>query len=247
MDEATFTEYLKRSGRKTQVIDKYIKLITDFESNFDDITTIISTNGLGDLPLLNFTHDGWEIEFFPIPKDPQYRGKSGIRPIGMQTPEAVMVKSKKIIKQAISKKATRYGKMNKPYLIAVNDISFLTDEEDRIEALFGTEQFHILLSGQEQLFAGSNRKPDGFWVGPNGIQNTRVSAVMIADQILPWSIHNQSVRIYHNPWAQIPLQGLINRLPQATACENQMQYEVGIHPHELLKIPLDWIRKNYSE
>lgn len=51
----------------------------------DEITRLYMTEGFEALPRWPFSHDDWTVEFYPIPKKPEARGKAGVRPIGAIT------------------------------------------------------------------------------------------------------------------------------------------------------------------
>jgi hypothetical protein len=58
----------------------------------------------------------------------------------MQMTGFELTKTKDAIRDAIGKKATRYGSLDRSYIIAVNVLSPFVDQEDILDALFGSEQ-----------------------------------------------------------------------------------------------------------
>jgi len=52
--------------------------------NPEEMAELLKLGGFAALPHWRYEHDGWAILFFPIPKSPEQRGKSGVRPIAVQ-------------------------------------------------------------------------------------------------------------------------------------------------------------------
>ncbi len=179
----------------------------------DIITKQFERGGLETLPRWEWRHD-WQITFFPIPKKPEARGKLGIRPIGLQTYGGRVPTSYNGIKKSIQKKATKYGEFDLPYIIAINVINeFGVDEIDIINTLFGEEQVTIVFC-DNKIEQKPGRKPNGVWYGPNGPQNKRVSAILIAVNLTPWNIAKVTPVLWHNPWANHPLLTDTWQIPQ---------------------------------
>ena len=138
----------------------------------DQIIRQYESSGLVALPRWRFEHDGWRIDFFPIPKKPDARGRVGVRPLAWWSPEGWRANTVDVIRDAISRKASRYGRLDLPYVIAVNVLSITVDELDVIEAL------------------------DGAWTSRADPDHTRVSAVLVANNLLPWNIPRAGIRLY---------------------------------------------------
>ncbi len=76
------------------------------------------------------------------------------------------------LKKSIDYKATKYGELDKPFVIALNATSKWGAGRDVVvKALFGSKE--------------SGDKSDGVW---NATRNTRLSGVLVTT-VLPWSIH----------------------------------------------------------
>ena len=86
----------------------------------DDIAVLYQTGRQEGVPRWNFEHDGWRIEFSPLPKSRKARGKPGIRPIGMRSYGMKPAKAMSAIRDAIVSKGGRYGNVRLPYVIAIN-------------------------------------------------------------------------------------------------------------------------------
>ncbi len=136
-----------------------------------------------------------------------------------------------------------------PYIVAINVINeFGVDNIDISNALFGEEQIIFIRKNRvtEELF---QRKPNGAWYGPNGPQNTRVSAVLIAINLSPWKIAKITPVLWHNPWAKYPLPSDIWQLSQMVPDKkyNRLLKKKGKSIWQLLKLHSDWPFTNRSK
>jgi hypothetical protein len=208
----------------------------------DEVAILYETEGMASVPSWRYEHDGWILNFQPIPKKPEARNKKGARPIGAQSTGVRWVDHRTPIRDAIKKKASRYGKLELPYVIAVNALEFV-DEIDIMEALFGKEQFTISFSQShplERVDTQMSRVPDGAWTSYTGPRNTRISAVLLATKLSPWHLSRGKVCLYHNPWAQKPYSSILTRLPQAVLKGNRMKNIDGESIGSILGLPNSW-------
>jgi len=208
----------------------------------DEITRLYESEGIDAVPRWHFEHEGWRIEFRPIPKKPEARGKPGVRPIGMQSFEIRWVDHRTAIRDAIIKKSGRYGVLDLPYIIAVNALEPI-DEIDIMEALFGKEQFTVAFSQNEPLEpvrSEMSRLPDGAWTSPYGPRYTRVSGVLLATRLSSWNVPRANLRLYHNPWAQRVYSSVLTRLPQAIPQDDCMKRIDGESPRAILGLSPTW-------
>ncbi len=204
----------------------------------DKVAQDYETGGMDALPSWSFTHDGWIVNFQPIPKKPEARNKQGARPIGTQRTGFYKGNRTTPIRDAIKKKAGRYGELELPYIVAVNTLGFI-DEIHIMEALFGKEQ-SVDLSQSKPVNTQMSRVPDGAWTSRNGPRNTRVSAVLIATRLSPWNLSRGNVRLYHNPWAQKPYTSVLTRLPQAVLEGEHMKKVDGESIGSIFGLPNSW-------
>jgi len=214
----------------------------------DMIAEQFQQGGFETLPRWEWKHDDWQITFFPIPKKPEARGKPGVRPIGLQMYDARLITPHIGIKKAIQDKATKYGELDLPYIVAINVMDeFGADDIDISNALFGEEQVTLIFRGNEVIGKRPGRKPNGAWYGPDGPQNKRVSAVLIAVNLNPWKIAKVTPVLWHNPWANYPLPSDIWQLPQLIPDEkdNRLFKKDGKSAWQLLSLCPNWpITKN---
>lgn len=207
----------------------------------EEIARRFEEGGFRALPRWQFQHEGWQIEFFPIPKSPQTRGQTGIRPLGLQFDEVRWVDARTPIRDCLIEKAGRYGALRFPYVIAVNGLADFVDRIAIMEALFGKETFVFLGSLATPRGPEFRRVPDGLWTSPTGPRHTSVSAVLVAVQLYPWKVASAPLCLYHNPWAARPYDSQFNRL--ARACpqlEDRMEWFDGESLAAIFGLPADW-------
>ena len=185
--------------------------------------------GFEALPRWRYEHDGWTIDFFPLPKSESLRGQTSVRPIGLEFSGVQLLHTKESIRNAVQRKASRYGEVALPYIIAVNVLSDSVDRIDAVEALFGDEQW-----------PGEPRVANGVWRGKGAPQNTRVSGVAIFERLEQSNLPRVISRFYHNPWAARPYQGELDRLTHAVVIENKIQFHDGESLRTILGLPEGW-------
>lgn len=164
---------------------------------------------------------GFELEITAVPKSPESRGNPGTRPIGAYPGEVRWGDSSAVLKKSIDSKATKYGELDRPFVIAVN-ANWGTGRDVVVKALFGSKE--------------SGDKSEGVW---NATRNTRVSGVLVTT-VLPWSIHCAPLCLYHNSFAKRSCRENAWKIPQAIARDSGMQWLEGINSAELFELPKEW-------
>jgi hypothetical protein len=181
----------------------------------------------------------WRVRFRPVPKSPERRGKPG-RAIGIYDAGGGFIDTTSALRRAIAEKAGRYGKPDRPYVLAVLIEAHFIDAEDVANSLFGTVAYRIFADPNRE--AEPVRKPDGSWRGPSGPVNTRVSAVLTAVNLGPWSVPRLAPRLWLNPWASIPLADRlpwhVSRVDPATG--TLAEDPAAATPAEVFGLPEDW-------
>jgi hypothetical protein len=113
------------------------------------------------------------------------KGDDGDRAIGIRRFPITQITPNQEIHGALKKKASRYGELDHPYLVAINALATFQREEAVIDALLGP-------------YVKITRLPDGqgivgdrmeIWYGPpdGQPQNTRMSGVLSFMQLDPWN------------------------------------------------------------
>lgn len=197
-----------------------------------------------ELPQWEFELRGWHVEFQPIPKSPEARG-GGHRTLGSWGPkEAKMVQPGIPVREGILKKVGAYGELDLPFVVAVNATSPYGEWRSFEDALFGDLVTVVPAYGDGTVgTARPDRKGNGVWNRGDRAGATRLSAVLGCLRLMPWSPTKAPVRVYHNPWADRPLIGQLERLPAARIAGNgTLEVSDGTTLGEFVGLPAEWPR-----
>lgn len=208
--------HLNGKPRSQVKVNRWIKEIAAWlaQLDYDAVLKLGSEGRFHELPKRRLVHDGFEIEIEPIAKKPSRRGKKG-RTIGIISPEAEFVTSRLDIAKRLKSKASHYGPINQPFVIVINCLGEMCDEEEIEEAIFGEQ---------------------GLWPSTSQPLYTRVSAVLAIRHLLPWSVATVPAVLYRNPAAQHPYCGPLTQLTEATR-EGQ---RIGCLPAEIFGLSDNW-------
>lgn len=169
-----------------------------------------------------FLLEGLNIEVSAIPKPTNYDNNKGI--VGVISPEVVWNNTAHFIGRAVDRKATRYGKLNKPYILVINIQSVFCGTYNITEALFGTKKSDNNFNCNETFFPIMERGNVGK-LSPK--KNTRLSGVMILNNLQPWNYQVEKPVLYLNPWAKNPYYGKLLDLPHYFPENGIMKFNIG--------------------
>ena len=141
---------------------------------------------------------------------------------------------------AVVTKASRYGDLGKPYIVAVNTVNQHLDEIDIMSALFGQEVWRVQPISDTLQAPRLEPRPDSVWLGPTRPTHTLVSAVFVVSALTPWSIRAWSPSIYHNPWAKYPCIEVLGELDTARAVVDEMKVVNGRAAADLFGLSDTW-------
>jgi hypothetical protein len=195
-----------------------------------------------DTPRFRWDHGGWRIEFMPIPKK-EARGKPGLRPIGLHAPKGGFENDSGLIRKAVMDKANAYGQFDIPYVIAIGVHDLFPDHIDLTNALFGSEQLTVRTHEDGRIETFPGRARDGVWIGPRGPQYRRVSGVLTAPGLLPWTVATAVPTLWHHPAAAHELS--IANAPWREAVVDQLSgqlsfREPAIHVADFFDLDENW-------
>ena len=211
--------------------------------NPDDVTKTWEESDGEDVPQWCYSHDGWDLTFKPIPKKAEARNRPSGRPIGVQMGETQWIDSRTPMRDAILAKGHHFPILDHPLVVAVNALDEHVDFSDIMDALFGKEGVRIThtqlgeIVGEPEPF----RELDGVWTSRSGPRYTRIVAVLVAVQLLPWTICKESeLRLFHNPYLTDAPDLRLLRLPQAVPRDGTMELVDGEPTASILGLPEDW-------
>jgi hypothetical protein len=207
----------------------------------DEVDASIRLNGPNHRPRWRWSDRKWTIDFSAIPKSPHLRGKAGVRPMGIEFEGVGWVDDRTPLRDAILEKAQKYGRLDLPFVVAVNSLAYHLDRIDILEALFGRERFVYTPISGGAVEPNVGRVPDGVWTSPTGPRYTRLSAVLMIHALFPWNVPRCSPCLYHNPFAGNRLYSHeLNRLPKMVLKDDSPVWLEGDALCFILNLPSEW-------
>jgi hypothetical protein len=197
----------------------------------------MNAEGLGSIETLDWEHENWKVQIRPIPLSTKIRGKSSCL-IGIGGYGGGMIDAWTPIRDAVKSKGSKYGLLNKPYLIAINFNSAFLHEIDESQALFGQEQF--VVDPNKPSETRIIRARNGAWFGGGGPQYTRVSGVWLFNDIHPSTLASRRQTIYLNPWATLSLPEFLFQFPHAILKETRLNKIEGLSFREIFELAVNW-------
>jgi hypothetical protein len=137
---------------------------------------------------------------------------------------------------ALKKKSSRYGRLDKPYIIAVSAMDMFADEPSVRAALFGTEEVRFKPLPNE-TWTVCNKYREALWMSDTGPQYARVSGVLFARKANPGSLlSGADMVLYLNPWADRPYSGELTQLRTVQQEETEYNARPGRSVREILQL-----------
>lgn len=194
------------------------------------IEHLLNSGRIDLLPHWNFEHDGLRITCSPMPKPRELRGLPGVRTLGMKT-FGGFVDSEGPIKVAVIKKASHYGVLDLPLVIAINATDVFVSDRDVLHALYGS--FH---GGPEPELLNDDRR---VWGNVNNPKWTRVAATLVTLKLRSDKLVVPA-GLYHHPQPMRAYSGELTRLPQTTIINNRLMTTHGETVASILGLPSDF-------
>jgi hypothetical protein len=203
----------------------------------DRVSEQLTANSVLEGPVLVFEDETIHLEVTLVPRSRGARGRADIRPIGIYPMQTRWGGSDGAVKNAINGKATRYGLLDRPYLVGINCISeWGLDDDDVLDALFGTPQVSLGPGDSEPI---PSRRPDGAFVGPDGPWNSRVTAVIVGN-LYPWGLEAGRFELYHNPWTSNPFDICDLPVRQSSLQGDRLDWKEGPRLLDVFGLPAAW-------
>jgi hypothetical protein len=187
---------------------------------------------------LSWSHEGLTITLtaWPIRKD--RRGQSTTL-AGGRSGLGGWVDSWSPIRDAVTRKGSKYGKLDKPFVVAVNFLGFSSlNPIDEQQALFGQEVVEISVGSTDE--GRLVRRPNGAWTSPAGPRYTRVSGAWIFSNFHTFSLSSILPTLYVNPSSALPLPESVLQFKHAVVEAGWLTYNDGRRIGDLFELPADW-------
>lgn len=207
---------------------RFVRRLRAWEAAQDiEMLARLAPYGTSALPAFRWDRDGWRVAVRAIPREPRLRGRTDLRPLGILSADEDDTPPWQAIRDLLNEKASRYGKLDAPYVIALDAPDVWPQSREALWAAFGPYAFT----------AAWDR--DGFMLRRDGHGKPYVSGVLIGTAIQPHSISTCSPTLYENPAAE-------HRLPESLRWErvrpqgDEPRHVPGIEPSDLFGMPADW-------
>jgi hypothetical protein len=188
---------------------------------------------------------GWRLRGVPWPRPA--RGDRSFPTVVTNRLGVGVIDEPPTILDDLREKAGSYGRPARPFVIAVLCARDFATEHDIEQALYGPEVVRIPVGPDGPLpVAGEiDREPQGLWQRGEQQRATRVSAVLSAVLLDPWSIASVPLWLWLNPWAARPL---VAGLPWGTVSGDLganaiVRAEGQREPRDVLGLPEGWPRR----
>jgi len=167
-------------------------------------------------PSLRIQRDGWEVElvaFGPLPLPTRRLIQMGPTKSGFLDEGSQLAKS-------LKSKAKRYGKLDRPLILAINTNDVFTSGQDEHEALLGTR--HVI------------------WCDDSPTRHQRVHGVLFFRGLLPNNMHSVDSRLYVNPNIQADIPEELLTLSNMWQRNGKWQVKQGLSLGAVLELPDGW-------
>ena len=193
---------------------------------------------------VEWAQGGWHLIFeaYPLPAD--RRGPGG-RIIGTLRPaEAHIIDDVTPLRKRLTAKTKAYGKLDAPYVIAIDTVGEFTEDRDFVSALYGTPAIRYYQNaGRDAPPPVGIRLFDGLWGRRDGWHQTHVSAVLASTRIVPWTVGSTAPTLWHHPGADLPIDEICPLLRHARLdlTSRHIRYSASeVTPHEFFGLPDGW-------
>lgn len=165
----------------------------------------IDTTDLSTTPRLRWEDGDWAAEFSALPVGHEARGRQrpGRRAIAVDGHYPVeWVNDAATIVKALEAKDSEYGRLDRPFIVAVGLSIHDTDRWHATNAFYGHERV-MFTDGADD--AQAFRNGDGYFGAPGRWEHTRVSGVLLVNALQPYHLHATDAALWSHPGAEHPL------------------------------------------
>lgn len=171
---------------------------------------------------------------------PRHNPERAARAIGVRHFPHPQEKAYDDIRDALEKKASRYGALDHPYVVAVNAMHLFQHADAVMDAVLGTPLTAVRIGRDGKVVAEDDRRPDGVWYGPRGPRKKGLSAVLLTGGINPWNFASHLARLVRNPWASKPLPRIALGIDEFNPVDGSFYRIDGAKLGSIFGLPKGW-------
>jgi hypothetical protein len=168
-------------------------------------------------------------------RDPQASRAIGVRHFPLQ-----QVVPHEDVHTALKKKASRYGSLDQPYVVAINSLQLFYRDDSVIDALLGTPILVSATSEHGNTTFREKRQPNGIWHGRKGPRKTELSAVLAMERIDPWNFAPRRAQLIRNPWGKLEFPHVSLGTDELNPTESVFKRSEGMTLGSILGLPTNW-------
>lgn len=183
--------------------------------------------------------NGWEFEFWPIPKK-ESAFKKGGRPLGLFPMVVFMSMTKDQIRTQIRSKRKQHPVLDAPLVLAINALQLDADDEDYLDAIYGTHAVTATQYADGHVETNAHRLLDGAWLDKNGLKHQHMPYFLGFRNLTPSSVASSAVTLYANPYSAIPEESFIPNLSRFLVTEDGAELLLGSSIREIFELPAGW-------
>lgn len=207
----------------------------------DLVTQDVRANRFDAFPVIEIENDDilLKIELMPVIKSARDKKK---RPIGMYPSESFWGGGEESLKDSITMKAKRYGKMDKPFIVCVNALDIKTS---------GTVDIENVIWGSLALSWSTNpdnrdekwiRERDGVFLGEKEPNLKNLSGVLVT-KVFAHNIPNSNYWLYKHPFSENELDFNSIGLKYNYVENGKIKSVLGDNLGNILNIENNWLDK----
>lgn len=221
------------------------KVIKFIEKEFDKLSTefinhISLENDFDQMFYFHFEDENLSIKLTPIPADKSLKDEFIDNPIGMYPIKTFTGSGEQSMENSIKKKAKRYGKFDKPFIVCLNVISEKFPRSADFERVIWRIDALIALNKPETKSYYWSRKDDSIFHNDKKINLENLSGVFIT-RVYPNSIPNSKYFLFKHPYSSNNLDFNKLGLKYSYEKENYIYRSNGDDFDKIFNINKDWL------
>jgi hypothetical protein len=148
------------------------------------------------------------------------------------------------LREVLKKKASRYGPLPHPLVVAINDFLPFAGLDELWAALLGSPcvVWRKHSDGGTESLDEESRRFNGVLLDTTGPRRTGLSAVIYVENMTAWSVRQKRGVVVHNPYAIQPIGHGLFGLDEFAPVEDQLVKTEGAALGSCLDLPEKWPR-----